>query len=228
MIVISGFLIANIQIDGIQVPLMILHKGHVINFDAMACPCKHQVVFRVEKDTSIALLHRSALLSKTLGYLEFVEENHYVRNNYHIVEKEIEECELRPYPLDIWYVSKVEGARRAREFTLNSNFRTRGGRNALFKFKNAVIRILNQKKEFKKKFSLKEQIIAMLEKEKLESLMSQASFINRKSIVRTLTNSFPDADGHDVSQTPISFTYLYKVTSKLTEASKFESFITEH
>lgn len=52
--------------------------------------------------------------------------------------------------------------------------------------------------------------------------------INRKSIVRTLTNSFPDVDGNDLSQTPIGFTYLYKVTSKITEASKFESFIIEH
>lgn len=58
--------------------------------------------------------------------------------------------------------------------------------------------------------------------------MKKATMINRKSIVRTLTNSFPDVDGNDLSQTPIGFTYLYKVTSKITEASKFESFIIEH
>lgn len=58
--------------------------------------------------------------------------------------------------------------------------------------------------------------------------MKQATMINRKSIVRSLTNSFPDVDGNDNPQTPINFTYLYKVTSKITEASKFDSFIAEH
>ena len=66
-----------------------------------------------------------------------------MRNNYHIMEKEIEESELRPYPLDVYYVSKVEGARRDRDLALKTNQRSRGGRNAIFKFKNAVIRILN-------------------------------------------------------------------------------------
>ncbi len=59
--------------------------------------------------------------------------------------------------------------------------------------------------------------------------MKKASLLNRKAIVRTLTNSFPDVDGNEqMLSTPIGFSYLRKVTSKVTEASKFESFIAEH
>lgn len=67
-----------------------------------------------------------------------------------------------------------------------------GGRSVVFKFKNAVIRILEEKRDFNKKFSLKEKIIAQQEKEKLEAMLAQANIVNKKEINRSLSNAFPD------------------------------------
>ncbi len=106
--------------------------------------------------------------------------------------KQMEDSELRPYPIDCFRVEMRQRVVNDFESRFLMFRKTNGERNAKFKIKCAVVRFIQQLRNFRKGLPLKDIVMAQMEKEKLEHDMKRATVDMRKQITRRITSLFPN------------------------------------